>query len=331
MGLLSGIYGIVLRIARLLKKPEKLPYKVISIGNITLGGTGKTPAVIALAEEAKKRGFHPCILTRGYKGTANGPCFVTKGEEPLLNVSQAGDEAYLMSEALSGVPIIKCTDRHEGGVFALNSQLLPLTSKLIFILDDGFQHWQLHRDKDIVLIDATNPFDNGKLFPEGKLREPLSALKRADIVVLSKADMADKKRISACRNKIKRYNPDVPIYQSSHVPEALINVSGKAESIDTLKERRVYAFSGIANPSHFEILLKSMGTEIVKSKRFRDHHHYPQGDIDKMIKEAEGMDIITTEKDMVKLKGATLPDNIFALRIKFSIDGSFYDDIFGRL
>ncbi|MBS1111922.1 MAG: lpxK, partial [Nitrospirae bacterium] len=169
MGLLSGIYGIVLRIARLLKKPKTLPYKVISIGNITLGGTGKTPAVIALAEEAKRRGFQPCILTRGYKGKAKGPCFVTKGEEPLLDVSQAGDEAYLMSEALSGVVIIKCADRYEGGMFALNSQLLTLNSQLIFILDDGFQHCQLNRDKDIVLIDATNPFDNGKLFPEGRL------------------------------------------------------------------------------------------------------------------------------------------------------------------
>lgn len=331
MGLLSGIYGIVLRIARLLKKPKKLPYKVLSIGNITLGGTGKTPAVIALAEEAKKRGFHPCILTRGYKGSAIGPCFVTKGEEPLLDVSQAGDEAYLMSEALRGVPIIKCADRYEGGMFAVNSKLLPLTSKLIFILDDGFQHWQLHRDKDIVLVDSTNPFDNGKLFPEGRLREPLSALKRADIVVLSKADMADKKRISACTSKIKRYNADVPIYTSSHVPAGLINVSGEAESIDTLKERKVYAFSGIANPSHFEALLRSMGADIVKSKRFRDHHHYPQGDIDKIIKEAGGLEIITTEKDMVKLKALELPNYILALRIKFLIDGNFYDDIFGRL
>ncbi|MBI5675215.1 MAG: tetraacyldisaccharide 4'-kinase [Nitrospirae bacterium] len=329
MGLLSGIYGIVLKIARLLKKPKKLPCKVISIGNITLGGTGKTPAVMALAEEAKRRGYKPCILTRGYKGKAKDPCFVTKGEKPLMNASQAGDEAFLMAEALSGVPIIKCADRYEGGIFTLNSQLKILNSKLVFILDDGFQHWQLHRDRDILLIDATNPFDNGKLFPEGKLREPLSALKRADIIVLSKADMADKKRVTACISKIKRYSTDVPIYTSSHVPAALINVSGESESIDTLKERRVYAFSGIANPYHFEALLKSMGAEIVKSKRFRDHHHYPQGDIDKMIKEAGGMDIITTEKDMVKLKGLRLPENIFALRIKFLIDGNFYDGIFG--
>jgi tetraacyldisaccharide 4'-kinase len=330
LGLLSGIYGIVLRIARLLKKPAKLPYKVISIGNITLGGTGKTPAVIALAEEAKRRGFQPCILTRGYKGKAKGPCFVTKGEKPLLDVSQAGDEAYLMSETLSGVPVIKCADRYEGGMFALNSQLLTLNSQLIFILDDGFQHWQLHRDKDIVLIDATNPFDNGKIFPEGRLREPLSALMRADIIVLSKADMADEKRISACMSKIKRYNSDAPIFTSSHKPAVLISASGEAESIDTLKERRVYAFSGIANPSHFEALLTSMGVKIVKSKRFRDHHHYQQVDIDKIINEAGKMDIITTEKDMVKLKGRDLPENIFALRIKFLIDGNFYDDIFGK-
>lgn len=331
MGLASIIYGFALRITKLFKKPKKLPYKVISIGNITLGGTGKTPAVIALAEEAKKRGFHPCILTRGYKGKAKAPCFVTKGEKPLLDVSQAGDEAYLMSETLSGVPIIKCADRYEGGMFAINSNLFTLNSQFIFILDDGFQHLQLHRDKDIVLIDATNPFDNGKLFPEGRLREPLSALKRADIIILSKADMADKKRTSECISKIKRYNADVPIFSSSHVPAALISASGEAESLNTLKKRRVYAFSGIANPFYFEALLRLMGAEIVKSKRFRDHHHYQQGDIDKIINEAGSMDIITTEKDIVKLKGLALPDNIFALRIKFLIDGNYYDDIFGKL
>jgi tetraacyldisaccharide 4'-kinase len=331
LGLLSGIYGIGVRIAGLFKKPKKLPSRVISIGNITLGGTGKTPAVIALAEEAKSRGFQPCILTRGYKGKAKSPCVVTKGGKPLLDASQAGDEAYLMSEALNGVPVIKCTDRYEGGMFAIDSQLLTLNSQLIFILDDGFQHWQLQRDKDILLIDATNPFDNGKLFPEGTLREPLSALKRADIIVLSKADMADKKRIAACISKIKRYNSYVPIYLSSHIPAVIISVTGGTESIDTLKERRVYAFSGIANPYHFEALLTSMEAETVKSKRFRDHHHYQQGDIDKLVKEAGGLDIITTEKDMVKLKGLEIPDNIFALRIKFSIDENFYDDIFGRL
>lgn len=331
MGLFSIIYGFALRITKLLKKPKKLPYKVISIGNITLGGTGKTPAVMAMAEEAKKRGLQPCILTRGYKGKAKGPCFVTKGEGPLLDASQAGDEAYLMAEALRGVPIIKCADRYKGGMFALNSQFFTLNSRLIFVLDDGFQHWSLRRDKDIVLIDATNPFDNKKLLPEGRLREPLSSLKRADIIVLSKADMTDEKRISACTSKIKQYNADAPIYTSSHVPAALIKASGETESIYMLKERRVYAFSGIANPSHFEALLTSMGAELIKSKRFKDHHHYQQGDIDKIIMDAGGLDIVTTEKDMVKLKGLEVPYNTFALRIKFSIDGNFYDDIFGRL
>ena len=138
-----------------LKNQKRLPLRVISIGNITLGGTGKTPAAIAVAEEAKKRGFRPIILTRGYKGTAQGPCFVTKGEKPLLNAEQAGDEPMLMAERLTGVPIVKGSDRYSAGLFALqyfNPQPSTFNPQFLFILDDGFQHWNLYRDRNILLI-----------------------------------------------------------------------------------------------------------------------------------------------------------------------------------
>jgi tetraacyldisaccharide 4'-kinase len=190
MGIPEFLYsvGLSAKKAYSLSRRRRLPCRVISIGNITVGGTGKTPAAIALAGEAKKRGGSPVILTRGYKGSAKGPCFVTKGEGPLLNADEAGDEPVLMAERLKGVPIIKGSDRYEAGMFALQSldpQLSTLGSRL-FILDDGFQHWKLSRDKDILLIDSGNPFGNRALLPLGKLREPLSAIERADIVVLTK-------------------------------------------------------------------------------------------------------------------------------------------------
>jgi tetraacyldisaccharide 4'-kinase len=164
LGPFSAIYNLALKCRRFcydhLRKPDRLPAKVISIGNITLGGTGKTPAVIALAREARKRGLNPCVLTRGYKGKAKDTCFISKGEGPLLDAEQAGDEAFLMAEVLKGVTIVKGSDRFRAGIMALEYDQLAIVNlpqSRLFLLDDGFQHWRLHRDIDVLLIDATNP------------------------------------------------------------------------------------------------------------------------------------------------------------------------------
>ena len=175
MGLPEFLYyvGLSLKRAFVLRHRKKLPYRVISIGNITVGGTGKTPAAIALAQEAKKRGFSPVILTRGYKGSAKGPCFVTRGEGPLLNVREAGDEPVLMAEKLSGVPVVKTGNRYEAGMFALqnmDSQLSGPDSQPLFILDDGFQHWKLYRDKDVLLIDSGDPFGNRSIIASREIK-----------------------------------------------------------------------------------------------------------------------------------------------------------------
>jgi tetraacyldisaccharide 4'-kinase len=208
-----------------LKYRRQLPRRVISIGNITTGGTGKTPATIALAEEAKRRFLFPVILTRGYRGKAKGPCFVSKGEGPLLSAEEAGDEPRLMAERLTGVPIVKGADRYEAGLFALK-ELEAESWKhepLVFILDDGFQHWRLQRDKDIVLVDALNPFGNGTLLPFGRLREPLHSLERADIVVLSKSTGGGQEgrgRMPAdpVEREIRKYNATAPVFRAEHIP-----------------------------------------------------------------------------------------------------------------
>jgi tetraacyldisaccharide 4'-kinase len=340
LGLLSVLYLFGLTCRKLIVKPKRLASKVISVGNLTLGGTGKTPAVIAIAEEAKKRGLHPCVLTRGYKGKSKGPCFVVssphlqsggQGRAKICTGIDAGDEPVLLAARLKDVPVIKCADRYKGGMFAI-SNFIPndsgQISNLIFILDDGFQHWALHRDIDILLIDANNPFGNEKLFPEGRLREPLSSMKRANIIVLTKTDLADKETISVIDQKIKQYNPEAPVFTASHKSVALIDASGESVDLDTLKGRNIYAFSGIANGDYFRDILTAGGADIVNFRSFRDHHIYRQRDMDIIKKEAAGLDIITTEKDLVKIRELCLPENLFALRIEFKIESGFYDKLF---
>jgi tetraacyldisaccharide 4'-kinase len=318
-------------IFRHLKKPVRLPLKVISIGNLTLGGTGKTPAVIAVSREAKKRGLQPIILTRGYKGRAKGPCFVSKGEGPVLSVIEAGDEPYMMAEKLKGTPIVLGKYRYRSGLFALEN---PLSEnrldqpEIIFILDDGFQHIALHRDTDVLLIDPARPFWREKLFPEGRLREPAREIVRADLIVITKSDMVSNDSISEHREKIQGINNSAKIYTASHAPVSIIKMSGEEESLDVLKDQRLFLFSGIADPSYFKALLISNGAEIINFMEFNDHHVYKQGDIDKINRAAAGLKTITTEKDMVKLRHLKSAEDISALKVAFSIEEEFYDKLF---
>jgi tetraacyldisaccharide 4'-kinase len=338
LGPFSAIYSLALRCRRFcydhLRKPDRLPAKVVSIGNITLGGTGKTPAVIALALEARKRGLNPCVLTRGYRGSAKETCFISKGEGPLLDSSQAGDEAFLMAETLRGVPVVKGSNRFRAGIMALEYDQLAIVNlpqSRLFLLDDGFQHWGLHRDMDIVLIDATNPFGNRRLFPEGIMREPFSALGRADIILITKSDVAGEGAVSAIIREIRKYNENAPVFNSFHKPAAVINNAGEERAPDSLKHKRVYAFAGIANPAYFQATLRLAGADIINFRKFRDHHVYTQKEIDEIKQDAGGLEILTTEKDLVKLRNLELPGNISALKIEFSVDQAFYDNVFDKL
>jgi len=337
LALLSYVYSLTLSIRRLLystiKKPKELPAGVISIGNLTTGGTGKTPAVMAIAGEAKKRGLIPCILTRGYRGKGRVPLSVTAGEGPLIGPSEAGDEAYLMAERLNGVAIIKDPDRHRGGVYfldSLKSRIPEPESQVIFILDDGFQHWRLKRDLDIVLIDSSVYLKDQKLLPHGRLREPLNALKRADIIVFTKIEGIEEEIITENMELVRRYNPSAPLYHAHFRPIGLIDIRGDVHDMDILKGKGIYAFAGIASPSHFRAMLLSLGIDIIGFRGFRDHHSYTERDLKEIERDANGAEMVTTEKDMVKLKGLVKLDNLYALRIEFIIEHGFYDLIFGN-
>ena len=316
---------------------KKLPFRVISIGNITVGGTGKTPAVIALAQEAKKRGFSPVILTRGYKGSAKGPCFVSMGEGPLLNVREAGDEPVLMSEKLSGVPVVKAGNRYEAGMFALqnmDSQPSGPDFQPLFILDDGFQHWKLCRDKDVLLIDSEDPFGNRALLPLGKLREPLGAMGRADIVVLTKCKGPgefQRSNIEGIIAEVKKYNTKAPVFLSGHTIIALSLQSGEKISTERLKDRKVFAFCALGNPASFRNTVAAAGAVITGFMTFRDHYRFSGEDMIKIKEEAlkSGAEwIVTTEKDMIKIRDLDLPANIIIIGIEFSIAKGFYDAVF---
>ena len=328
-----------------LKNRRRLPHRVISIGNITLGGTGKTPAVMALAENAASRGFHPCILTRGYKGTARGPCFVSRGEGPLMSAFEAGDEPVLMAETLHGIPIVKGKDRHEAGMFAiakLGYQDSTVEPHLLFILDDGFQHWALHRDKDILLIDGTNPSGNGRLFPMGSLREPFSEIKRADLIVITNLSpssrsggegeedhqQADERSLT---EKIRKCAASTPVYFARHTPTAFRTASGNVVPLSQMKDKRVFAFCGIGNPYSFQHTLRSVIGCQTGFMVFKDHYRYSLADFRTITSNAEkcGADwIVTTEKDIMRLKQFSLPDNLLALRIEFRADAGFYEAAF---
>jgi len=332
---MASLYGLILSGRSLLystvKRPKALPAKVISIGNLVLGGTGKTPATMAIAREARRAGMWPCILTRGYKGRVKGPCLVTTGDGPLMGPLDAGDEAYMMAELLREVPVVKGPDRYMAGRFFLEN--LPEhmdPSGVIFILDDGFQHWGLKRDIDVVLIDSSVCLGEERLFPEGRLREPLRALGRADVVVLTKIEGTEPRVIMENIDVVRRHNPCVPLYKAYFVPVCLVDTEGGTGDVGRLRHRKVYAFAGIANTSHFRSMLVSLGADVTGFKRFGDHHKYTEEDLREIEEEAGGLDVITTEKDLVKLKGLRTLDNLFALRIEFTIERDFYDLIFQK-
>lgn len=320
----SFLYGLVQRLRAFLYEKgfistEKIRPMVISVGNITVGGTGKTPAVIAIAETAKQSGLKVAVLTRGYKGKAKGISPVSDGSRILLDCREAGDEPYLIAKKLKGIPVIKGDDRHLSALFAIEKFGTDL-----FILDDGYQHLKLHRDKNILLIDATDPFGNGHIIPRGILREPLTAIKRADIVVLTKSDLVEDK--GKILEIIRGYNPEAPVFFSYYKTMELIGLRGESIPIETINDRKIFIFSGLAGNRSFRALLERYSPRIIGELTYPDHFYYSTKDIVRIKEEARSLGaemIITTEKDLVKIDaeeghGEEIP--FLALRIAFVVD-----------
>jgi len=295
-------------------KTYRLPCKVISVGNITAGGTGKTPMTIYLARRLKAAGLKVAVITRGYKGEAEGVVeMVSDGEGMLLQQRLAGDEATMLAMSLPGIPVVMGSDRYSAGTYAVQR-----FGPDVVILDDGYQHISLHRDLNILLLDAMHPFGNGRTMPAGYLREPAGAVKRADIVILTRADgiKADASYLGIHR--------DIPVVRTAHRPKKLYRVwDGDEAEIETLSGNSVYAFSGVADPASFTLILKMLNAKITASSVYPDHHSYKEEDLTEMearARETGAGFMVTTQKDAVKLAGLKrCMLDVYALEIEIEV------------
>ncbi|MDZ4656235.1 MAG: tetraacyldisaccharide 4'-kinase [Bythopirellula sp.] len=259
---------------------------VVSVGNLTLGGTGKTPLVEWLAHKLRESQIRVAIVSRGYGARAGG----------------YNDEALELELALPGVPHVQDPDR----VAAARVAAEELQMQLI-LLDDGFQHRRLKRDLDIVLLDATEPFGFDHVFPRGTLREPLAGLARADVIVLSRADMLDSSEREKIHARVTKFAPQAGWCEVEHRVAALLNSAGQHVDLSVLADKRVAAFCGIGNPAGFRYTLATLGCEIIAWREFPDHHNYTRADVASLSEWGQNADaIVCTRKDLVKLRVPTL-------------------------
>ena len=321
----SFIYTLIITIRSSLYKRGILKSyhagcKVITIGNLTVGGTGKTPTVCMIAEYLKKEGVNTAVVCRGYRGKETGtPQIVSNGEKILLDSGSAGDEAYMLAKKLSGIPVIAGKDRVAASKLACKH-----FNTEIIILDDGFQHLRLKRDIDVVLINFRNPFGNGFLLPRGILREPLKALERANIVLLTKTDPIKADR-SSLENKIRIHNRKAPIFNSFYKPANIVNFSNsKSIPVDLMKDKKIACFCSIGDPESFILVLKHMGLTLAEKIIFPDHHQYSSYDYKRIKELSEKFDyLITTEKDIAKITPDMIKmNNLSVLEIEEIIDNT---------
>ena len=299
-------------------KSVKAKLPVICVGNITAGGTGKTPVCILLAESLHSIGRKPAILSRGYKrlaGQGSEILVVSDWQKILANPVESGDEPFLMAKKLLGKAIVIV-----GKDRARASELATAAGADAIILDDGFQHWKLSRNLDIVLLDNRRPLDNGWLLPAGRLREPASALKRAGVIIATRCgDDSTRQRIERL---IKKYNLIRPVFYCDHKAVKLKPVADYSinEAIKPTSDSKLFLFSGIARPDSFENSVKALGYIVSKHMIFEDHHSYNQTDMERISNAAKDCDaVITTEKDAVKLPGDWDPGKpLFVLEIEIA-------------
>jgi tetraacyldisaccharide 4'-kinase len=310
---------------------SRLRVPVISVGNLTTGGTGKTPLVewicrkIALAsgevvgnatEVETKRNV--CVLTRGYgRKDPNTQVVVSDGNRLLAGEEEAGDEPFLLARNLLGIAaVVANPNRVAAGKWAIEN-----LNTGVFVLDDGFQHLRLARDLDIVTIDATNPWGSGRLLPYGRLRETTSGLARADCVVITRADQAED--LAAVRSEVERLVGSIPILMSRMISSGFRRLDGSSADVESICSRPVAAFCGVGNPESFFEQARRAGCAPIFRRAFADHHNYKQLELDALINEAKAAgaeSLVTTAKDAIRLANLKLELPCYVLEIEISID-----------
>jgi tetraacyldisaccharide 4'-kinase len=290
---------------------------VISIGNITAGGTGKTPLVIWICRFLQNKNVPCAILTRGYKarGTRDeGPFDVAQGRR------ETRDEPAILTESCPQAKVIVNPNRAEAAGEAVDK----FGAKML-IMDDGFQHRRLHRDLDIVTIDATCPFGYGKLLPAGMLREPVASLRRADAAVLTRCDQISESELSRIEKKLQLINPNMVIAESVHNPICAKTVTGEKITIEQLKGKKIFAFCGIGNPDAFLNTIRNTGANLVGSEIYDDHYHYTNDCLADIYEQARYLNadlVLTTQKDYtqyaIRNTQYEIPFAYLAVEIKFT-------------
>ncbi len=261
----------------------RISVPVVSIGNLTLGGTGKTPMVVWLGRWFRSRDVRPAVISRGYGASAGAQ----------------NDEALELKQKLPDVPHLQDPDR----VAAARAAVEEYHCQVI-LLDDALQHRRIGRDLEIVLLDALEPFGFGHVFPRGTLREPLSGLRRADVVALSRADVLRPAEREEIWRQVRRYAPQSVYLETAHVARTLISSAGQEEPLESLAAQPVAAFCGIGNPAAFRHTLQTCGYHVADFREFPDHHRYTTADIDSLARWANRLEVaavLCTQKDLVKL------------------------------
>lgn len=322
---LGGLYGAAMKARRVLYQTgrfrvHRLGAPVISVGNLTTGGTGKTPLVEWIANELAQKGRRVCILTRGYGRRKSGTrVVVSNGNEILVDADRAGDEPLLLAERLKGRAAVICdADRVSAGHWAVENFMSD-----VFVLDDGFQHLSVARNLNLLTIDATNPWGNRRLLPAGILREPPAELARADCIVITRADDPD--QTGELLREISKLSSGCPVFRSRMTLRRLREVACRESSAatDEIQASSVAAFCAIGNPESFFSLVRRGGYDLRHTRAFRDHHRYAQADIDRVARESitcGAQILLTTAKDEVKLRSLEFALPCYAVDIAIEIE-----------
>lgn len=306
LAFLSGFYFLAVTVRGLLYrtgifKVRRLSARVISVGNLTVGGTGKTPMVISLARMIMAGGRRVAVLSRGYgRKDQSVMLVVSDGNTITTGPEEAGDEPLLIARSVPKAVVICCADRFRGGMHAIEKFGCE-----VLILDDGYQRLDIHRDLNILLADAAAPFGNGWLLPRGTLREPVSAVRRADTVVLTRTEAREGKLPPELLGAMRNYIPNANLWLSRHEPVAFQDARGKYIPVEQLKARNVWLLSGIAAPGSFQLLAERLGGKITGRRDFRDHHAFSVDDlkaVDAAAMDAGAEVLLTTEKDWIKIR-----------------------------
>lgn len=336
LGFLSGIYGLAVRLRAWLyktglKRRFPLGCQVISVGNVTVGGTGKTPVVEILAKTLRDEGRAVAIISRGYRkkekpffqrllgGDVQSTRVVSDGERVLLGSDLSGDEPFMLASNLPGVVVLVNKNRVKAGRYAIRHFGCD-----ILILDDGFQYMKLKHSHEIVLVDSTNPFGNGRMLPRGILREPAGNISRANFIFITKSDGGE----DALRARLRRMNPDAEIALCRHRPKYYKNAyTAEILPLEKIAGMKVTTLAGIAAPMGFENSISKMGGRIVSRERYPDHYRYKTQDVIDVINAADELGaeaILTTEKDAVRLPRLERPKvPIYYMRMEIEIVEGF--------